>query len=51
MNCPAGQKDENGEFPEDSVHGKVYNKLKRFAKLSREFESGDGIAVKKTVPR
>jgi len=51
MNCPAGQKDENGEFPEDSVHGKVYNKLKRFAKLSREFESGDGIAVKKIVPR
>lgn len=51
MNCPAGQKDENGEFPEDSVHGKVYNKLKRFAKLSKEFESGDGIAVKKIVPR
>lgn len=40
MNCSAGQKDENGEFPEDSVHGKVYKKLKKFAKLSREFESG-----------
>ena len=38
MNCSAGQKDENGEFPEDTVHGKVYRKLKRFAKLSREFE-------------
>ncbi len=49
MNCPAGQKDANGEFPEDSVHGKVYKKLKRFAKLSREFESGDGIAVNKIV--
>ena len=44
MNCSAGQKDENGEFSEDSVHGKVYKKLKKFAKLSREFESGDGIS-------
>lgn len=49
MNCPAGQKDENGEFPEDSVHGKVYRKLKRFAKLSRAFESEDGNAIKKFV--
>ena len=27
---PAGQKGENGRYPEDSIHGKVYNKLKRF---------------------
>ena len=34
MQYPAGEKDENGEFPEDSVHGKVYKKLKTFAKAS-----------------
>lgn len=34
MNYPAGEKDENGEFPEDSVHGRVYAKLKAFAKAS-----------------
>ena len=41
MNCTAGKKDENGNFPEDSVHGRVYKKLKYFAKLSREFEDGE----------
>lgn len=30
MSCPAGEKNENGEFPEDTVHGKVYAKLKAF---------------------
>ncbi len=34
MNYPAGEKDEQGEFPADSVHGKVYEKLKSFAKAS-----------------
>lgn len=34
MQYPAGEKDENGEFPKDSVHGKVYEKLKTFAKAS-----------------
>jgi len=36
MQCPAGEKDEQGEFPKDSVHGKVYAKLKAFAKASQE---------------
>ncbi len=36
MQCSAGEKDENGEFPEDSVHGKVYAKLKAFAKASTD---------------
>ena len=36
MQCPAGEKNEQGEFPEDSVHGKVYAKLKAFAKASQE---------------
>ena len=36
MQYPAGEKDENGEFPIDSVHGKVYKKLKTFAKASLE---------------
>ncbi len=35
MNYPAGEKDEHGEFPADSVHGKVYAKLKAFAEASR----------------
>jgi len=36
MQCPAGEKNEKGEFPEDSVHGKVYAKLKTFAKASTD---------------
>lgn len=35
MNYPAGEKDEYGEFPKDSVHGKVYAKLKTFAEASK----------------
>ncbi len=35
MGYPAGDKDGNGEFPADSVHGRVYEKLKNFAKLSK----------------
>ena len=35
MNYQAGEKNEQGEFPEDSVHGKVYAKLKSFAKISK----------------
>ena len=35
MQCPAGEKDEHGEFPSDSVHGKVYAKLKEFANASK----------------
>ena len=35
MDYPAGEKDEEGMFPEDSVHGKVYGKLKAFAKASK----------------
>ena len=35
MQYPVGEKDENGEFPKDSVHGKVYEKLKAFAKASQ----------------
>lgn len=31
MNYPAGKRNEQGEFPEDSVHGKVYAKLKAFS--------------------
>lgn len=38
MNYPAGEKDANGEFPADSVHGKVYAKLKAFAKASKLYE-------------
>ena len=30
----AGKKDNFGKFPKDSVHGKVYAKLKSFAQLS-----------------
>ena len=36
MQYPAGKKNEQGEFPKDSVHGKVYTKLKAFAKASQE---------------
>ena len=35
MQYPAGEKDSQGEFPPDSVHGKVYEKLKAFAKASQ----------------
>jgi hypothetical protein len=35
MDYPAGEKDEQGNFPADSVHGKVYEKLKAFAKASK----------------
>ena len=36
MQYPAGEKNEQGEFPKDSVHGKVYAKLKAFASASQE---------------
>ena len=32
---PAGEKNRMGEFPSDSVHGRVYHKLKEFAKMSQ----------------
>lgn len=35
MGYPAGEKDEHGEFPANSVHGKVYAKLKVFAEASK----------------
>lgn len=35
MQYPAGEKDSHGEFSKDSVHGKVYEKLKTFAKASQ----------------
>ena len=35
MEYPAGEKDEQGMFPADSVHGKVYAKLEAFAKASK----------------
>lgn len=38
MQYPAGEKDERGEFPADSVHGKVYAKLQAFAKASSVWE-------------
>ena len=31
LDYPAGRKDENGLYPEDSIHGKDYAKLKQFA--------------------
>lgn len=34
MQYPAGEKNEEGDFPPDSVHGKVYTKLKAFAHSS-----------------
>ena len=36
MQYPAGEKNENGVFPDESVHGKVYEKLRAFEKASRE---------------
>ena len=38
MQYPAGEKDKNGEFPPDTVHGKAYKKLYEFAKLSSDFQ-------------
>lgn len=35
MQHPAGKKNKMGEFPPSSVHGKVYQKLKDFAKMSQ----------------
>ena len=35
MGYPAGEKHEDGKFPADSVHGKVYAKLAAFAKASK----------------
>ena len=35
MQYPAGIKDEHGEFPAESVHGKVYEKLKQFADFEK----------------
>ena len=35
MQYPVGEKNENGEYPEDSVHGKVYRKLKEFHKAAQ----------------
>ena len=34
MSAPAGEKDEKGEYPPDSVHGKVMAKLKAFWKYA-----------------
>lgn len=34
MSTPAGEKDKNGEYPPDSVHGKVMAKLKAFWKYA-----------------
>lgn len=36
MQYPAGEKDENREYPEDTVHGKVYRKLREFHESSRK---------------
>lgn len=35
LGCEAGKKDEKGDFPADSVHGRVLEKLKRFDKASK----------------
>lgn len=37
MGHPAGEPDAQGHFPEESVHGKVYAKLKNFANASRNY--------------
>ena len=34
MQYPAGEKNEQGDFPVDTVHGKVYAKLKAFSQFS-----------------
>ena len=36
METPAGEPDESGDFPEDTVHGRVSAKLKAFAQASRD---------------
>ena len=36
MEMPAGEPDESGDFPEDTVHGRVSVKLKAFAQASRD---------------
>lgn len=38
MSCPAGEKDAEGEFAAYTVHGKVYEKLKTFARVSEAKE-------------
>lgn len=35
LNYPAGEKDENGLYPEDSIHGRAYQKLKAFAEAAK----------------
>lgn len=35
LQYPAGEKNTDGEFPTDTIHGKVYEKLKIFAKASQ----------------
>ena len=35
LNYPAGEKDENGLYPEDSIHGRAYAKLKEFSKAAQ----------------
>jgi lon-related putative ATP-dependent protease len=39
---PAGKRDENGEYPEDSINGKVEATLVRFASDIQDFENGAG---------
>ena len=34
---PAGEKDSSGNYPEDSVHGRVTRKLEGFARILKEF--------------
>ena len=35
LDYPAGKKDENGLYPEDSIHGRAYKKLKEFAQAAQ----------------
>ena len=35
LNYPAGIKDENGLYPENSIHGRAYKKLQEFAKAAQ----------------
>lgn len=37
---PAGERDDQGEFPTDSVNGKVEKQLLQFAEQARFFQSG-----------
>ena len=37
MGHPAGERDEQGNFPADSVHGRVYAKLKAFADEAKHY--------------